>query len=711
MFHYDKDADGIVTVTMDMAGGANVMNDTYRGLMAGTVAKLKAEAGLTGVVIASAKGTFFAGGDLNMLVAEREAGKAFFDGVEAMKADLRALERLPVPVVAAINGAALGGGYELALACNRRIVVDDPKAVVGVPEVTLGLLPGGGGCVRIPALIGLEKALPVLLKGQPHRPAEALKLGLVDEIVATRDALIPAAKAWIKANPGAWEQPWDRKGFVHPGGDARHPKVRQVIAFAPTLLVKETRGLIPAPEAILDVAVSSLRIGFDAALRVESRRFCGVVRSQEAKNMTTAFFFQMQALNKGGSRPKGVEKWAPKSSAVLGAGMMGSGIAHAHALRGIGAVVTDQTVERAEEGRAAATALLDEAAKKGRMTPAARDAAAGLLCASGNDAIGTPDVIVEAVFEDLALKERIIAETFPKLAAGGIYGSNTSTLPISLLAEACPEPERFVGLHFFSPVHKMKLVEIIRGEKTSDETLAKAFDYVQAIGKIPVVVNDARGFFTSRVFGTYLDEGCALLRDGASPALIERAGWVAGMPVGPLQVFDEVSLVLSNRVAEAHAMLDKRLGVENGFPADKSNTGAVLAKMLAKDRGGRRYGGGFYDYGPEGRRLWPGLAELREREEPVTLEEARDRLLYRMSLETLRCLEEGVLTTERDGNIGSIFAFGFPVATGGAIQFARGVGLDAFRARAEALTQRWGGRFAPPEGALARLAETDALAA
>ncbi|HKK36387.1 MAG TPA: 3-hydroxyacyl-CoA dehydrogenase NAD-binding domain-containing protein [Paracoccaceae bacterium] len=710
MFRYEKDGDGIVVVTMDMPGGANVMNAAYRDAMKETVERLEAEQGLAGVVFASAKSTFFAGGDLTMLVAETEAGADFFAWVEEGKGFLRRLERLPVPVVAAINGAALGGGYEICLACNRRIVVNDPKATVGVPEVTLGLLPGAGGCVRIPALIGLEKALPVLLRGRPHKPEEALKLGLVDEMVPTREDLIPAAKDWIKASPDSAVQPWDRKGFVHPGGGAQHPKVRQVIAFAPTMLIKETRGLIPAPEAILDVAANSLRMSFDSALRFESRRFCGVVRSQEAKNMTTAFFFQMQALNKGGSRPE-APRWAPKSSAVLGAGMMGSGIAHAHATRGISAVVTDRSPEKAEGGREKAVALLDGAAKKGRLSAERRDAAAKLLCASTNDALGTPDVIVEAVFEDLALKERIIAETFPALAEGGIYGSNTSTLPIGLLAEACPEPERFVGLHFFSPVEKMRLVEIIRGEKTSDETLAKAFDYVQAIGKIPVVVNDGRGFFTSRVFGTYLDEGCALLRDGASPALIERAGWVAGMPVGPLQVFDEVSLELSNKVAEAHRMLDERLGVENGFPADKTATAAVVAKMLAAGRGGRHYGGGFYDYGEGGRRLWPGLSDLAERSEAVTLEEARDRLLYRMSLETLRCLEEGVLTSERDGNIGSIFAFGFPASTGGAIQFARGEGLEAFRSRAETLTQRWGARFAPPADALARLSRSDALAA
>lgn len=707
-FHYDKDADGIVTVTMDMDGPVNAMGLPYRGFMLETVERLEAEEGLAGVVFASAKKTFFAGADLKEMMTET-AGPEFFDWILRHHSWLRRIEKLKAPVVAAINGAALGGGYEICLACNRRIVADHPGAVVGLPEVTLGLLPGAGGCVRTVALIGLEKALPVLLEGKPHAPAKALAAGLVDEIVPMED-LVPAAKRWIKANPGAWEQPWDRKGFRHPGGDATHPKVRQIVAFAPTRLVNETRGLMPAPEAILDIAVSSLRIGFDAALKVEARRFCGVVRSPQSKSMTTAFFFHMNALTKGGARPK-ADKWAPKATAVLGAGMMGSGIAHAHATRGIATVLTDQSQDKADAGRAAAVKLLDEAAAKGRLTPEARENAAGLICASASG-IGRPDLIVEAVFEDLALKEKVIAETFPTLAEGGIYGSNTSTLPISLLAEACPDPTRFVGLHFFSPVHKMRLVEIIRGEKTSDETLAKAFDYVQAIGKLPIVVRDGRGFFTSRVFGTYLDEGCALLRDGVKPAVVERAGWIAGMPVGPLQVFDEVSLTLSKKVAESHAALDKRLGVANGFPAENTSSRIVVDRLLAEGRGGRHYGGGFYEYPPEGpKRLWLGLAIAWERDLGVTLEDAVDRLLYRMSIETLRCLEEGVLQTERDGNIGSIFAFGFPAAYGGAVQFARHQGLDRFRARARELADRYGDRFAPPEGALARLAATDAAAA
>ncbi|MEM6744161.1 MAG: 3-hydroxyacyl-CoA dehydrogenase NAD-binding domain-containing protein, partial [Pseudomonadota bacterium] len=668
MFHYDKDASGIVTVTMDMAGqSANTMNADYRPLMWETVARLEREEGLTGVVFASAKKTWFAGGELKDLVRE-EGGEAFFAWVMEHHAVLRRLEKLPVPTVAAINGAALGGGCEIALACNARIAADDPKAVIGVPEVTLGLLPGAGGCVRLPLLLGLEAALPVLLKGRPIAPAKALKMGLVDQVVPA-DGLVDAAKAWIKANPEAHEQPWDRKGFVPKGGGVKDPKIRQVIAFAPTALIKETRGLQPASEAILDIAVSALRLPIDAALRVEARKFVKIVGTPEAKAMTTTFFFQMQSLRKGAARPE-APRWAPTKTAVLGAGMMGAGIAHAHATSGFDTVLTDRTLEGAEAGKQTVAGVLNDAVAKGRSTEAKRDAALARITPAADD-LGAPDLIIEAVFEDLALKEEVIPRTFAALSEDGIYGSNTSTLPISLLAEGCPDPSRFIGIHFFSPVHRMKLVEIIKGEKTSPQTVAKAFDYVQAIRKIPIVVNDARGFFTSRVFGTFTDEGCALLRDGLPAAAVERAAWLAGMPVGPLAVFDEVSMVLSKKAWDSHKALDARLGVEDGFPADRSSAADVAWPMVEAGRGGRKYGGGFYDYPADGpKTLWPSLADMAEpgRETP-SVEEARDRILYRMSLETLRCLEEGVLDTERDGNIGSIFAFGFPAATGGAIQF------------------------------------------
>ncbi|MEM7523419.1 MAG: 3-hydroxyacyl-CoA dehydrogenase NAD-binding domain-containing protein, partial [Pseudomonadota bacterium] len=561
----DIDADGVAVVTLDMEGqSANTMNSRYLPAMDHARDVLRAAEGLTGVIFASAKKTFFAGGDLNLLGAIEKADAETLHYVEENKRPYRDIEKLPVPVVAAINGAALGGGYELCLACNHRIVVDDPKAIVGLPEVTLGLLPGAGGVVRLTALLGLERALPFLLEGKPSAPAKALKAGLVDHIVPTRDDLIPAAKAWIKANPDAHTQPWDKKGFTHPGGGATHPKVRQVMQIAPAMLVKKTRGLSPAPERILDVAVNSMRTSFDAALRVESRGLCSLMVTPECKAAITTFFFGMQAIKGGKVRPEG-DRWKVGAAAVLGAGMMGAGIAWAHAARGLATTLKDTSAEAAEAGKAYSAGLADKRVQRKQMDEAGKAALLGRITTTTEDAaFEGADLIVEAVFEDVALKERVIPETFARLGEGGIYGSNTSTLPISLLAESCPEPDRFIGIHFFSPVDKMKVVEIILGEKTSEDTLRKAYDYVQQIGYMPIVVNDSRGFFTSRVFGTFLDEGQALLIDGMSPVAIERAAWKVGMPIGPLAVHDEVSMVLSKKVHDTHIALDKRLGVADG---------------------------------------------------------------------------------------------------------------------------------------------------
>ncbi|MEM7545888.1 MAG: 3-hydroxyacyl-CoA dehydrogenase NAD-binding domain-containing protein [Pseudomonadota bacterium] len=707
-FHYEKDADGIVTVTLDMEGqSANTMNERFVPGMDAIMARLKAEEGLAGVIYASAKKTFFAGGDLNLLGAVEKADAETLRYVEENKRPYRDIERLPVPVVAAINGAALGGGYELCLACNHRIVADDPRAIVGLPEVTLGLLPGAGGVVRLTALLGLERALPFLLEGKPSKPAKALMAGLVDEVVPTAGDLVTAAKSWIKANPDAHAQPWDRKGFRYPGGDSLSPKVRQVIQIAPAMLVKKTRGLMPAPEKILDVAVNSMRMGFDAALRVESRGLCALMVTPQAKAGIGTFFFGMQAIKGGQVRPDG-DRWKATSSAILGAGMMGSGIAWAHAARGLPTVLKDMSLEGAEKGKAYSAALADKRIGRKQMSGDDKDALLSLITPTTDDAdFDGVDLIVEAVFEDVALKEKVIPETFRRLAKGGIYGSNTSTLPISLLAKSCPEPERFIGLHFFSPVDKMKVVEIIMGEATSEETLRKAYDYVQQIGYMPIVVNDARGFFTSRVFGTYLDEGQALLIDGMAPVAVERAGWKIGMPVGPLAVHDEVSMVLSKKVHDTHVALDERLGVSNGFPAEGAHTKAVAHEMVALGRGGRHYGGGFYEYAPDGTKsLWDGLGQFAKGNAKITMQDAEDRLLYRQAIETLRCLDEGVLRTEVEANLGGIFAIGFPAHTGGAIQFIRGVGIDEFAARAKALEAAYGERFQVRPEALDRLRQT-----
>ncbi|SEP76398.1 3-hydroxyacyl-CoA dehydrogenase NAD-binding domain-containing protein [Thalassovita taeanensis] len=694
-FIYEKDADGIVTITLDMQGqSANTMNDRYVPGMNDAIAKLRAEDGLTGVIFASAKKTFFAGGDLGLILAIEKSDAETMRYIEGNKFPFRDLEKLPVPVVAAINGAALGGGYELCLACNHRIVVDDPKAIVGLPEVTLGLLPGAGGVVRLTALLGLEKALPYLTEGKPAKPQVALAAGMVDEVVATRDDLIPAAKAWIKANPDQHAQPWDQKGFRYPGGDALSPKVRQIAVASPAILYQKTRGLMPAPAKILDIAVNSMRMGFDAALRNESRGICALVTTPECKAAITTFFFGMQAIKGGKVRPEGPH-WKATKAAVLGAGMMGSGIAWAHANAALPTVLKDMEMDKAEKGKSYTATLADKAIKRGRMTDDKKTALLSQITPATDDtAFEGADIIIEAVFEDIALKEKVIPESFKMLAPDGIYGSNTSTLPISILAKACPDPTRFIGLHFFSPVDKMKVVEIILGEQTSEETLRKAYDYVQQIGYMPIVVNDSRGFFTSRVFGTFMDEGLALMIDGMSPVAIERAAWLAGMPVGPLAVHDEVSMVLTQKVRKTHKDLDARLGTDAGFGAHNTASATVSDAMIEQGRGGRHYGGGFYDYTADGSKsLWSGLAQFAKGNAEIPMQDAIDRLLYRQAIETLRCLNEGVLRTEVEANLGGIFAIGFPAHTGGAIQFIRGIGVDTFAARAAELADKYGERF------------------
>ena len=711
--HYNKDADGIVTLTFDSVGqSANTMNAAWQDAFEAAVARLGTEDGLTGVVLASAKKTFFAGADLNEFLDAEPDAEMVFSWAERAKAAMRKLEKLPVPVVAAINGAALGGGFEICLACNRRIVADDPRAVVGTPEVTIGLLPGGGGCVRLPALIGLEKALPVLLEGKPVKPAAALKLGMVDEVVASADDLVPAAKTWIKANPDAHAQPWDQRGFRYPGGDATAPNIRQVATFAPTMLFNKTRGLMPGPEKILDIAVNSMRMGFDSALRVESRGLAGLLAGPHSRAAISTFFFGMQAIKGGKVRPQG-DRWKAGSAAVLGAGMMGGGIAWAHASSGLPTVLKDMELAKAEKGKAYSEGLAAKRVGQGRMTEDQQSQLLSLITPADQDSYDGTDLIIEAVFENIDLKEKVIAETFPKLGPDGIYGSNTSTLPISILAQACPEPERFIGLHFFSPVDKMKIVEIIMGEKTSQETLRKAYDYVQQIGYMPIVVNDSRGFFTSRVFGTFLDEGFQLLRDGMNPVAIERAAWKAGMPVGPFDIQDQVSQELSRKVRQTHKMLDERLGVQSGFGTYNTASAEIVDQMCEMGRRGRNWdNAGCYDY-PEGgpKTLWPGLSQFQKGNMEISGDDAVDRLLYRQAIEALRCYAEGVITTEVEGNIGSIFAIGFPAWTGGALQFCRFHGVAAFKKRADELAAAFGERFTVTDEMIAKLEESTRQAA
>lgn len=699
-FKYEKDADGIVTLTMDMPGPVNAMNQLYRECMAEAVRSLEQESGLRGVVITSAKSTFFAGGDLNELLDLDPGDEGDFQvKIEQTKNDLRRLELLPVPVVAAINGAALGGGFEIALACNHRVLLNDKAVVVGLPEVTLGLLPGAGGIVRLVHRLGLEKALPLLLEGKRLMPSEASALGLVEELVDSVEALLPAAKAWIKAqvdNEDARVQPWDRKGHKIPGGTAQQPYLAQMIAGAMAMTAKTTRGLLPAPERILAVAAESTVLDFDAALLVETRGLTYLAASVQAKNIINTMFFQMNEVNGGSSRPKGFDKNKVGKLGILGAGMMGNGIAHVSAKAGIEVVLLDVSLEAAEKGKAGIDKQLAKLVSQGRLSEENKAGILGLIKPTADYAdLQGADFIVEAVFESVELKGKVTQQAEAQLPEHAVFGTNTSTLPITLLANASKRPDNFIGIHFFSPVEKMPLVEIICGEKTSDATLAKAFDFARQIGKTAIVVNDSLGFFTSRTFGSYFDEGCKLLLEGVDPLLIDNLGKQIGMPVGPLTVLDEVSLELMRKVNETQKEMGVFASVFDNSHSDE--VGNILIKE--HNRPGRNYGGGFYDY-PEGgeKTIWPGLYELFYKADvSVPVEDIKERLLFRQAIEAVKCLQEGVLRSVADGNVGSILGIGAPLWTGGFLQFINGYGLDRFIGRAEELAQAYGDRFAPPQ--------------
>lgn len=712
--HYDKDADGIVTVTMDMSGPVNAMNAEFRRDFGEVVDRLEAEEGLTGVVIASAKKVFFAGGDLNDLVAVTpDRLGEFMEGLVSTKSMMRRFEKLPVPTVAAINGAALGGGYELSLVCNHRIAWNNRSVQIGLPEVTLGLLPGGGGVVRLTKLLGFEKAAPFLLEGKRVAPVEALDAGMIHDLVSELESLVPKAKAWIlenKANPDAAVQPYDRKDYKIPGGGITSPKIAQAITGATAMLTQKTRGLLPAPEKILDIAAQALRLDLDTALMIESRGLTALTVTPQAKNMISTFFFGLNKVNGGASRPKDVPPQKTEKLGVLGAGMMGQGIAYVSAMAGIEVVLKDVSVEAAEKGRAYSQKLLDKRVERGRMTAEKRDEVLARIhpTATDDDLAGC-DLMIEAVFENMQLKHDITRQLEGQLAEDGIWGSNTSTLPITQLAEGSSKPENFVGIHFFSPVDKMPLVEIIVGEKTSDVALAKAFDYTQQIRKTPIVVNDSLGFFTSRTFGTYLDEGVQLLHEGVHPVLIDNLGKAIGMPVGPLAVFDEVSMELSRKAQETW----KEMGV-----VDQWSDGTVLREVIdtmvvQNGRGGRHHGGGFYEYAEDGSKaIWPKLFDLYYKSDIcLPAGDIKDRLLFRQVIEALKCLESGVLRSEEDGNIGSIMGIGAPVWTGGLLQFVKTYGYDRFVARCQELQAAYGDRFAPPAIALERAAEIQKKAA
>jgi 3-hydroxyacyl-CoA dehydrogenase / enoyl-CoA hydratase / 3-hydroxybutyryl-CoA epimerase len=695
-------ADGIATVTFDEPNSpVNTMCQQWQDDMGALTAQIvKDKDTIKGILLTSAKSTFFAGADLKSVMRiKRSDAPTVYTEIEHLKKNMRTLETLGKPVVSLLNGTALGGGWEVALIGHHRIAIDDRKIQFGLPEVTLGLLPGATGVTKMTRHLGLMGAQPYLVEGKLFSPADAKGLGLVHDLVAPGDnaaaEMRAKALAWIAANPSA-QHPWEAKGYKVPGGLPSNPAVAQMLPVAPAMIKKQTRGLYPAPEAIMACMVEGLQVDMETALRLESRALAQLMTGTNAKAMINTFFFNLNAIKSGQSRPASVPKFKPAKVGLLGAGMMGAGIAYSQASKGIATILKDVSQEKADTGKGYAAKITQGRVDKGRMKPEVQTEILGRIQATAsNDDLKGCDLIIEAVFENRELKAKVTQETEPLLAAGGFFASNTSTLPITGLAKASAKPEKFIGIHFFSPVDKMQLVEIIKGEKTDDETVARAYDYVQALGKFPIVVNDSRGFFTSRVFGTFVMEGAAMLGEGIPAAAIENAGIQCGMPVGPLAVLDETALTLS-----LHVMDQTRKDFEAEGKTYTATPGELVVEKMVKEhnRPGRAGGAGFYEYPTEKgakKFLWPELKGLFEKSDAAwNITDVKDRLLYRQAVETARCLSENVLTSVHDANIGSIFGIGFPAWTGGAMQFIYGMGIEAFESRAAELAAQFGPGFA-----------------
>jgi 3-hydroxyacyl-CoA dehydrogenase/enoyl-CoA hydratase/3-hydroxybutyryl-CoA epimerase len=706
---WDRDDDGVVILTIDDPDArVNTMNDAYIAAMAVCVARLEAEkATITGVIVTSGKKTFFAGGDLQGLrKSTREGAAAQTARIDKIKEHFRRLEKLGRPVVAAINGTALGGGLEVTLAAHRRIVADVPGCQLGQPEVTLGLIPGAGGITRLVRMLGIQSALTkVILTGTKFSPREALELGIVDEVVGSTDELVPRAKAWISANPGA-VQPWDVKGFEIPGGSAASPAVAAVLPAMAANLRKQLKGApMPAPRAALAAAVEGSLRDFETASLIETRYLVNLAIGQVAKNMIGAFFFDMQKITAGASRPAGFPGFSAKKVGILGAGMMGAGIAYVAAKAGIEVVLKDVTIEAARRGKGYSEKIEQKAQERGKTTKERSEALLSRIhpTADASDFSGV-DFVVEAVFESVELKQKVFKEIEGVVNPDAVLGSNTSTLPIALLSEGVQRPADFIGIHFFSPVDKMQLVEIVRGKNTSEAVLARVFDFVLQIRKTPIVVNDGRGFFTSRVIGKFLNEAVAMVGEGVEPMSIEQAGLQAGYPAGPLQLLDELTLTLTQKIRNE----SKKAAVAEGKQWDAHPSEWVVDRMVDElGRKGRSTGGGFYGYDEQGRRtgIWGPLREVFKsgtRELPFV--DLQERMLFAEAIDTVRCVDDGVLTSTADANVGSLLGIGFPAWTGGVLQYINQYegGLRGFVARANALAAAYGPRFAPPASLVAR---------
>ncbi|MGA8055891.1 MAG: 3-hydroxyacyl-CoA dehydrogenase NAD-binding domain-containing protein [Burkholderiales bacterium] len=682
MINSSIDQDGIATIEWDMQGHTqNILNDESIEAFGAAVSKALADPAVKGLLIASAKKDFIAGADLEMVLRHSEAEHVYSQMLEWHKL-LRHMETAGKPVAAALSGTALGGGLELALGCHYRVAADNPKAGFGFPEVTLGLLPGGGGTQRVPRLIGIEAAAPLLTQGKRLKAGEALKLGLIDEVVPPGEERA-AARAWLLGEgQSSARQPWDEEGFRIPGGEPSAP------------LRAKTHAVHAAPHRILVCLEEGARTDLETALEIEARHFANLVVSSEAKNMVRTLFFAMNEANSLSARPKGILTQKYRRMGMLGAGMMGSGIAYATAHAGIEVVLLDADQKAAERGKDYARKLLSKMEEKGRMTPQAVEAVLARITPTTDfAALQGCELVVEGVFEDRAVKAEVTRKAEAALQPDAVFASNTSTLPITGLARASRRPENFIGLHFFSPAERMPLVEIIRGDLTSDTTLARAMDFVKALGKTPVVVHDGRGFYTSRVLRAYLSEAAALLEEGVAPDLIENASLIAGMPIGPLALIDDVSLELMIKFAKQ----DK---ADLGSAYRESAIDRVAALMVEQlGRPGRKAGKGFYDYPADGKKhLWPGLAaHFPLKAEQPTVEAVVERLILIQSVETARCMEEGVVTRPQDADVGAVLGWGYPSLRGGPIGWIHTMGVPEFVAACDRLAEDVGPRFGPPE--------------
>lgn len=711
MFRWELGADRVLVLVMDDPGrSTNTMTDRCIADLNVTVKRLVAEKDTyDGVILTSAKDTFFAGGDLNILmnagpddVAEVSAG------LDAYKAAFRVLETLGKPVVAAINGTALGGGFEFALATHHRIALDKSGSLLGLPEVTFGVLPGAGGVTRVVRMLGIVDAFTkVVGQGPKMSPAKALAVGIVDQVVTTEEEMFEAARTWITANPDA-AQPWDRPGYRIPGGTPSQPGLAGMLPALPANVRKQLKGApMPAPIAVLSTAVEGAQVDIDAAFAIETRYCAGLICGQVSTNVIKALFFDLNSIAKGASRPEGFPVRRAERVAVLGAGMMGAAIAYVTAQSGAHVVLRDVTLEAAERGKDYSRGLLDQAVAKGRITQEKRDEVLGRIRATQDVAdVKGSDVVIEAVFEDLDLKKQVLAEIQELVADDALIATNTSALPLTDMAVAMDRPGDFMGLHFFSPVDRMPLLEIVVGENTSDAALARAFDFAQQIRKTPIAVKDVYAFYANRVITQYADQALSMLAEGVHPASIEQAATQAGFPVGPLALLDEVNLKTTLKIqrgAMAATAAEGTTYVETpGTP--------VQQRMVEElDRPGRLAGRGFYDYAEDGGRLglWPQLiTEYHRPDVGMPFDDLKERMLVAGALEAVRCYEDGIVRTVADANIGSIYGIGFPVWTGGALQYVSQYdgGPAGFMARADELRAKYGERFAVPDALRDRVA-------